>query len=113
MSGALAVRRGKVPVVVWGRGRWESRPHTVMMSDIGAITAITRCGREVMLSDTVSRICLTQLPADLFLAVSCGLCSRSLVSDLRAELIASIPDARDRLAKLLDKATWSQAGVRV
>jgi hypothetical protein len=105
----LKVNRGKAPVVVWRRGRWESMPHTVVMSDIGAITALTRCGREVVLGEGIDQICLTQITTEIFVAIGCGLCARALMSDLRVELAAAIPDARDRLRRTLDGASWADA----
>lgn len=104
---ALSVRRGRESIVVWGRGRWQSMAHSVKHTDVGAIVAETRCGRPVILGEGVDRIALTSLPADLFVAVGCGLCSRRLLADLKSDLQVSIPDAGDRLSKLLGRTKWA------
>jgi hypothetical protein len=53
-------------------------------------------------------IVLTQISSELFLAVGCGTCSARLLKDLRAELLADMPDARAHVRALLDKVPWQR-----
>lgn len=103
---SLSIRRGQERILVWRRGRWESMPH--LTTDLDARGgADTLCGRRVLLGEGVDAMVITSIPADLFIVRGCGSCSRALLRDLRAETEARMADAKGKLRKLLDEASWT------
>ncbi len=97
-------RTAKVSILVWARGPWRSMPHVTFDSFSGQIS--TACGRDVSLGDGVTGIVLTQIKADLFMATGCGLCTQSLLAELRAQAREARPEAKEELRRLLRQLDW-------
>lgn len=70
-------------------------------------TTATRCGHYVAIFDTgVDAMAHTQIATDLFVAIGCGSCRNSLARDLRDEMNATMPFAKEQLKKLLATSRW-------
>ncbi len=94
---------GNVPIIVWRRNAWTSMPHARYSDEE------TYCGRYVTIGDGINAIALTQIKAENFTVVGCGICIHSLVSGMRKELDAVKPNIRQEWQDKLKTLKWSRA----